>query len=62
MNIEDVYQLGLEQGPDIDPLLVNLLDSTKSFTFNKKLRISLLVIKRILNILSHRSSVDNAFE
>ena len=62
MNIEDVYQLGLEQGPDIDPLLVNLLDSTKRFTFNQKLRISLLVIKIILNILSHRSSVDNAFE
>ena len=29
MNIEDVNQLGLEQGPYIDPLLVNLLDSTK---------------------------------
>ena len=29
MDRQDVDQLGLEQGPDVDPFLVNLLNSIK---------------------------------
>ena len=27
VNVEDIYQFGLEKGPNVDPLLVNLLNS-----------------------------------
>ena len=29
VNIEDIDQLGLEKGSNVDPLLMNLLNSTK---------------------------------
>ena len=29
VNVEDIYQFGLEKGPNIDPFLVNLLNSRK---------------------------------
>lgn len=46
VNIEDVYQLGLEEGPNIDPLLMNLLDSIKSLTFNHVEYFCILLVKK----------------
>ena len=29
VNVEDIYQFGLEKGPNVNPFLVNLLNSRK---------------------------------
>ena len=29
VNVEDIYQFGLEKGPNVDPFLVDLLNSRK---------------------------------
>ena len=64
VNIEDVYQLGLEEGPNIDPLLMNLLNSIKKFNVQScwVFLYVLVYSNESLKIHLHRSSINNEFE
>ena len=51
VNIEDVYQLCLKQGSNIDPFLVDLLDSIKHVQCQKRYKTSLksLRLRKLLD-------------